>query len=586
MNSSEKIFKNRFLLNFNSSQMELKFSYYLQEHLQKYNFCFSIIGLIISLMNTIYESIFYEKLKGNSQHPYIEFTRIVSYIVTGIFIIQTSLVCIVKNFNFQKIVVYINFLLIIFPFNDFRELLFNEKLIEHNLFSMMRILELIIRVCITLLLLVAAPESYILNLLYLIISSAYVPFVSGSLGVYTYISVAIILTLISYFYTKQVKISFYTNSTIQEQNEWFSNLLDHMNSGFLAFNRKNIKFINKNLHDLIWRIKKVNHKNSWNIENIGENPNYAENVKKKLNKNVEENVSLHVFENKLSLNTDQKYSFKNIELNKFQENPESDIKSPIVEENEQITKEILSLLLNNISKEYSTNSSTITNEINFSMDYFLREAKNVYRDSKMNQKFLMLGYKEFVLHKEKVETYLNIENTEKTDLNFPSAHEKQEILNFEVYFRCHLKESIDNIKTKNDKNYSQIIEDEEFEIFFNDITKIKIIEQKSAELKFKSKFLSKISHEFKNPLICISELTELICQEKSSTQTNQLREINYKYLRQIKSLSDYLLILIKDLNYFSFANLGIEIRLEKQEANFEEILEFCKNIGEVLILKI
>ena len=70
-------------------------------------------------------------------------------------------------------------------------------------------------------------------------------------------------------------------------------------------------------------------------------------------------------------------------------------------------------------------------------------------------------------------------------------------------------------------------------------------------------------------------------QEKSSTQKNKLdiynkNELrrNQSYLKQIKSLSDYLLILIKDLNYFSLTNLGIEVKLHKCEASLEEIIEF------------
>jgi signal transduction histidine kinase len=600
MTDSCQIFKNRFLLNFQSSQLEIKFTSYLQKNFHKYNIGFSIVGLIISLIDLIYENIVYKNLIENPDFNYMLFTRIISYIVTGIFLIQTCLICFVKNTFFQKFAVYTTYLLITFPFDNFREILIQQNIIDQNLFSLIRVLEIIIRVFITLLLLVPAPESYILYFLLLVISCIYIPFISTSLGIYTYIAVAIKLTLISYFYTKQVKTNFFINSMIQEQNEWFSNLLDHLNSGFLAFNSKKIKFINKNLNDLIKRLRNVGNKNSWNCLNFGQMEDsshiYQNDKKNKFNKNLEENVSLHVLERKISQNSDKKNSY-NFDINQVQEIVKNSFQPQLEVENEKMTKEILALLLNNIQREYSLASTLHVSQCNFNLDFFLKEAKSLYRENKMDQKFLLIGYKEFILLKEKDENNLFVkENTENDNNNFRGSRCKYETLNFEVYFRCHMKERIDDLYTDDKNNklstnyYNENLENEEIEIIFNDITKTKRLEQKSAELKYKSKFLSKIAHEFKNPLICISEITELIRQEKSFSQTNKLlfgdiNELNQTYLRQIKSLSDYLLILIKDLNYFSFANLGIQVKVDKHEADLEEIIEFSKNIGEVLIQK-
>ena len=43
--------------------------------------------------------------------------------------------------------------------------------------------------------------------------------------------------------------------------------------------------------------------------------------------------------------------------------------------------------------------------------------------------------------------------------------------------------------------------DSEIEFIFNDVTNIKNFETKNTELKCKTVYLSKIAHEFKNPLI-------------------------------------------------------------------------------------
>jgi signal transduction histidine kinase/CheY-like chemotaxis protein len=593
MTNSEKIFKNRILLNFYNSDLEEKFSYYLKEILLKYNIWFSILGLTLSIIDLVYESIFYEEIRNKPELKYIYHTRIMSFVITGIFLIQCPLSCLIKNYYYQKSIIHLNYILILFPFQNLREILFDQKHIEQNVFSLMRILEVLVRVTLVLLLLVTVPETYIMNLIFLVVACIYVPFISGPQGISTYSAVAIILIIVSYFYTKQVKTNFYINHMIQEQNEWFSNLLEHMNSGFLAFSSKKIKFINSNLYDLINKLKNGSHKNSLNLETdekgISSEENYNKVLNPDKNNKFEENISLQINEKrKGTLNSEKKNSFKNFDF----EIPEGKGKNFIqsqhtVEENEKKTHEILTLLLNNIKKDYCKNCSPLIDEVKFDLEYFLKETKKVYRESKMNQKFLLIGYQEFVILKEKNEIILDKENVEKLDFSRSQIQRKKEIRNFEIYFRCHIKESINtsaNNSHNSNSDSNNFEQEEQFEIIFNDITKIIKNEERSAELKYKTMFLSKIAHEFKNPLICISELAELIRQEKSYTQIN-IEESKGTYLKQIKSLSDYLLILIKDLNYFSFSNLGIELNLDKKEADIEEILNFCKNVGEVLLLK-
>jgi signal transduction histidine kinase len=127
---------------------------------------------------------------------------------------------------------------------------------------------------------------------------------------------------------------------------------------------------------------------------------------------------------------------------------------------------------------------------------------------------------------------------------------------------------------------------EEVEFIFNDVTRTKIIEKSNAEFAYKAVFLSKVAHEFKNPLICISELVEQIKDELPyiSDHTHLERVINL--IPQIKSLSNYLLVLVKDLDYFSLNQIKKEITLEKSNFEMKNLLTFCSDIANSLLAKL
>jgi signal transduction histidine kinase len=150
--------------------------------------------------------------------------------------------------------------------------------------------------------------------------------------------------------------------------------------------------------------------------------------------------------------------------------------------------------------------------------------------------------------------------------------------------------------------------EESIDFLFNDVTRSRIDERKKAETKYKSTILSKIAHEFKNPLICISELlNQLKCLIKKfkyeDIEISQSKEIEIKlknsfkdfsgnHLDQInkiigstQSMSNFLLVLIKDLDYFSLISSNKNIDFEKKETNLNEITQFCNDIAETLIKK-
>jgi signal transduction histidine kinase len=144
-------------------------------------------------------------------------------------------------------------------------------------------------------------------------------------------------------------------------------------------------------------------------------------------------------------------------------------------------------------------------------------------------------------------------------------------INLEVFGRCY-------------RSSHGLVDRHEF--IFNDITRPKQIEQNNAEIKYKTLFLSKIAHEFKNPLLCISELVDQVNDNLLTNKHSQVESNNSDILKQIKSLSNYLIILVKDMDYFSQkTSEPIEKKIEFDKINLSDIIKFCNDIVIALIQK-
>jgi signal transduction histidine kinase len=145
------------------------------------------------------------------------------------------------------------------------------------------------------------------------------------------------------------------------------------------------------------------------------------------------------------------------------------------------------------------------------------------------------------------------------------------LINLEVFGRCY---STDHTLI------------DRYEFIFNDITRVKLKVQKHAELKYKTLFLSKIAHEFKNPLLCICELVDQLYENMEIT-TLKIDNFIPDLLKQIKSLSSYLIILVKDMDFFAQKKNSskMENRIEIDKVNLSDILNFCKDVVNALIKK-
>lgn len=143
--------------------------------------------------------------------------------------------------------------------------------------------------------------------------------------------------------------------------------------------------------------------------------------------------------------------------------------------------------------------------------------------------------------------------------------------------------------------------DEELEFLFNDVTRSKVIEKQKTEFKYRTLFLSKVAHEFKNPLICITELIKQlnfgVITVKRNLMTNnniinstfkkssKIEDEFSKTLKQIKSMSEFLLILVRDLDYFAQIQIEKNISLDSKEVKIQELVNFLKDITNSLLTK-
>lgn len=223
-----------------------------------------------------------------------------------------------------------------------------------------------------------------------------------------------------------------------------------------------------------------------------------------------------------------------------------------LQQNKKIAADIISYLIINInecdSSKIKKNSDNDDAEKSENLEYQLEKLKNIYLNSEysLSNNFIYLGCKNY------------------TELD----------VIYEISFRFY---------RFSDNNNQEL----NFELIFNDVTNIKQKEERNAEFKFKSLYLSKIAHEFKNPLICIIELIELICENVTKFKNNSISNTSLidlnKHLSTAKSFSLYLLILIKDLDHFSKRQLDQPLNIEVSNVKVSEIFNFCSGISDCLI---
>jgi signal transduction histidine kinase len=464
------MFNSRITLLFKDKFYENKYCEDRYIHLRRYNIILSLVLTGLCLPITICIILDHnEMVKAFSG----QFSAFLCYVSTSINIILTLLCLFIKGNKYQEWLTYLNFLMILFTFGDYKFYFVYILKADFMVYTLLFTVEIMFRLlwfvlgCIDF-----VPGVYLQVLtmiMNMVIFSGPVPmmlFYRFSI----YHCILITTSVLSYFFIRERKRSFYYNLSLKLKNEWYKSIIDNMNSGFISIKNKGIQYYNKTLLNFI---KKTNY-------------------------------------NEVVMDTSE-----GSELNMAQ----VDINN----------------LFQNISSE-NANVSTFEQV-----------------SEMLKKKFDEVG-DNF--------TFIGTKDVEVSNSSF---------INLEVFGRCY------------SSNHNKI---DRYEFIFNDITRSKQIEQKNAEFKYKTLFLSKIAHEFKNPLLCICELADQVHESLTSDAIENYQNSIADILTQIKSMSNYLIILVKDMDFFSQKSSGtIEKKIQLDKVNLYDILKFCNDIVLALIKK-
>ena len=401
----ESVFKNKMLLELRNKKAETSFNEFLNKQRIIYNKWFSGILLILFIGDIIFQNIVFEQSKQKiPKFAYI--IRIVSIIFGFISLILFLLVLSIKTANFQIFISYANFIILIIPMIDYREILYNLNLVDDNIIILFRTLEMTIRITMIMLVLIAFPHGLYMNLSLFLLACFYCSLIQQYYLILNYLLGVFAFIPISYFYTKTQKESFLLKQEMKEQINWYTNLFAHLHAGFISFGKNNqINLLNKSL-----------------IENLVKNKE----LEKILNNNTNNLEQCRLISSLHILNTSA---------------DDLKIKEEILKSNSQ---KVIEILLEGIYKEYSDkdNINISDGKIEFDLQKFLNENMNLYINKNMNERFLLIGYKDL-----EVEQVLNSPTGE--------MNKTKEFLTFEVYLRWR---SVTNSHETN-----------EFELFLYDI---------------------------------------------------------------------------------------------------------------------
>ena len=333
----------------------------------------------------------------------------------------------------------------------------------------------------------------------------------------TFIILNLGLILCTYFITKNDKNIFYYYTQINELNARQNAILDNLNTGYLRLHKNKIEFMNAALIETIKNAKHLhtnNNNNGSDCNNTRLDLNINNNNNNKWLCNNKETV-YDVLLNKMNIPK------KDVSIQHSTDDRINVVDTLTITNNEQM----LNIPLENIRSYYKEIFHT-KEEQQQCVSTTRRRNNAIHVQPQMD--FYFLDYQTLLL----------------TDgIN----------LTYEVLFKC---------------------EGDDIEFIFNDITRTKEFEHREYNIKIKNVFLTKIAHEFKNPLISLSEL---ILQIKEILLLNEQITKNCDLGR---TLCEYLLILIKDLDFFSIDNrTNLYTSVTKERIHIPTLTSFCLSLG-------
>ena len=123
MMEKESVFKNKMLLELRNTNADSGFNECLNKQRNKYNKWFSGILLMISLVDIMFQNFVFEKIKLKIPLDVVYIRLCTSFVIASFSFIIFILGFFIDNKKFKIFVSFVNFILFIFPFINFRDTL-------------------------------------------------------------------------------------------------------------------------------------------------------------------------------------------------------------------------------------------------------------------------------------------------------------------------------------------------------------------------------------------------------------------------------------------------------------------------------
>lgn len=445
------------------------------------------------------------------------------------------------------------------------------------------------------------------------------------------------LIVYAYKHTRFIRSSWYKNKVIYEYFKDSKETLDSLKTGLLVLKMENETFLNnieKKIYNKVQENNKINNSKLNNIilnNSVIDQPNIEEGDKKRRHSTNGVNST------KLSNNEVKKNDFiiekcnaffKSILLKiadkKLKENPQS-----LYHQNDNLSNfssEISCNTNNNNKPKCSEREDKILCDKNSHVNFKLEPKKSLILPLK---KACIWKYDEDVLNFNLVKKLFNFLEDINEELpkemydENKTAFQFNRVKDFSYCFKEYTFIGTFTINSLLDNHEDHLLEDVVYDLsllFINDtkimircddISRVKSLETSKAKYNYRSKFLQKVSHEFKNPLTNIKELsnTEGVDNYSIRSPSKKVNDdystnnyINDEFVRNhlivkssfegftnkkssklklIHSLAEYLLLLVKD--FHTTANLdsnkkGLLDFDNSQEVSLSEILTFASDI--------
>lgn len=345
--------------------------------------------------------------------------------------------------------------------------------------------------------------------------------------IYYFIYLSITIVII-YFYCREIKTSFALRYQIQNTFEWYETTMNCSNTGLMRIENNKILFMNDMLLEYL-KTNKTLFRFIYSSSLINKIDLSKESILSLLNNRLE------VFLNLLLLSN----SIEDTNINE-------DIMSPNTIEHVETERELSNgsykklILFEALKRKYKKGNSQDMKFVSFGC---IKLSNQITRDDNNT------------ITEENSSVNENNDNNQRKPLS-------SDWITLEVLFRYYHEEETD----QNGKD--------KFDFVFNNVTEA----SKKAEFKYKALYLSKVAHEFKNPLITIIELAENIKETKVSDEKSNKKTLNF-----IQAYSNYMLFLSKDMETFTHTQLHHVKSISLSKINIDEMVCFLSQVANCLI---